>query len=109
MAIATPSMHQAQMEVMGPHAMGTEYIPQVLRDWVVADMDSPREGAGHTAQSPGRATTHHGMGPAGVVAARQDLRLHQQVDGQGVPHTNLNKRSLDRARPCTATGCYGSV
>ena len=77
-SIATPSLHQMHMEVMGPHTIGTESICQV---WGL----SMQVWKAHV-----QACTTLLKAWVGPMWAVQELRLHQQAERQGMARATLD-------------------
>ena len=75
-ALRTPSMQRAVLECTGPHALGTEFIRHVIEESIRV----------WYAHAKARATLLKArLGPGSTMAwALQELRLHQQLEREGV-------------------------
>ena len=69
-------MQRAHMECLGPHALGTEFIRHVIEEYIRV----------WYAHAKARATLLKAcLGPGSTMAwVLQELRLHQQVEREGV-------------------------
>ena len=75
-AMRTPSMQRAHMECSGPHTLGTEFIRHIIEESIQV----------WYTHAKARATLLIArLGPGSTMAwVLQELRLHQQAEGEGV-------------------------